>query len=90
MSESQIPSLNSVHSGVPDRLTKEADETKARLYSLRTLPDSRPRQNPVRLPPNTSREAFDAAITALKKTLGEKGVELNDKELKDGWYMEHP
>ena len=90
MSQYQIPSLNSTHSGVPERLTREADAAKARLYSLRTLPESKPRGNPVRLPPNTTQDSFDTAIIALVKILGEEGVELNDKELKDGWYMEHP
>lgn len=90
MSQSQIPSLNSLHSGVPERLAKEADAARARLYSIRTLPESKPRGKPVRLPPNITQDGFDTAINALVKTLGEKGVELNDKELKDGWYMEHP
>ncbi|KAH7393281.1 glycolate oxidase [Cadophora sp. MPI-SDFR-AT-0126] len=90
MSQSHIPSLNSLHSGVPERLTKEADAARARLYSIRTLPESKPRGKPVRLPPNTTKDAFNTAINALVKILGEQGVELNDKELKDGWYMEHP
>jgi hypothetical protein len=85
-----IPKLDSVHSGVPARLSKEADAAKERLYSLRTLPKSTPRQSSLRLPPNTSREQFDTAIAALVEVLGPKGVELNDKELVDGWYMEHP
>jgi hypothetical protein len=33
---------------------------------------------------------FDTAIATLVEVLGPKGVELNDKELVDGWYMEHP
>jgi hypothetical protein len=85
-----IPKLDLVHSGVPDRLSKEAEAAKERLYSLRTLPNSTPRQSSLRLPPNTSREKFDKAIAALVEVLGPKGVELNDKELVDGWYMEHP
>jgi hypothetical protein len=85
-----IPKLDSVHSGVPARLSKEADAAKERLYSLRTLPNSVPRQGSLRLPPNTSREKFDTAIAALVEVLGPKGIELNDKELVDGWYMEHP
>jgi hypothetical protein len=87
---SLIPKLDSVHSGVPARLSKEADAAKERLYSLRTLPNSIPRQSSLRLPPNTSREVFDTAIATLVEVLGPKGVELNDKELVDGWYMEHP
>ena len=87
---SSVPKLDSVHSGVPTRLSKEADAAKERLFSLRTLPNSTPRQSSLRLPPNTSREKFDTAIAVLVEVLGEKGIELNDRELVDGWYMEHP
>ncbi|KAH7075030.1 glycolate oxidase [Paraphoma chrysanthemicola] len=90
MSHAQVPSLNTTHSGVPERLAIEADAAKARLCSFRTLPESKPRKKAVRLPPNTSRDSFDIAINALVSILGEKGVEVNDKELRDGWYMEHP
>jgi hypothetical protein len=85
-----IPSLDQVHSGVPARLRDDAIYAKKSSFALRTIPLSKPRQAPLRLPPDTSREKFDAAIVALKKVLGEKGVELNDKPLVDGWYMEHP
>ena len=87
---SAIPTLASKHIGVPTRLVKEADAAKERLYSLRTLPTSIPRQSSLRLPPNISRDQFHAAIKALTKSLGTKAVELNDKPLVDGWYMEHP
>jgi len=87
---SGIPKLDTVHSGVPDRLLKEADEAKERLYSLRTLPNSTPRQSSLRLPPDVSRVDFDKAIAELKTALGDKGVDLNDKPLVDGCYMEHP
>jgi hypothetical protein len=85
-----IPTLASKHSGVPARLEKEAAEGKERLYLRRTLPNSTPRQSPLRLPPNISRDQFDVAIDALTKSLGAKALELNDKPLVDGWYMEHP
>jgi hypothetical protein len=87
---SKIPSMDTKHSGVPARLKDEADAAKERLYSLKTLPDNIPRKSNVRLPPDTSQEKFDTAIAALKKLLGNNGVELNDKPLVDGWYMEHP
>jgi hypothetical protein len=54
---------------------------------LKTLPHSKPRSSPIRLPPDTSKDQFDIAIVALKKILGETGVEVNDKPLVDGWYM---
>lgn len=82
--------MTTIHSGVPARLKDEADAAKERLYSLKTLPDSVPRKNNIRLPPDTSQGKFDTAIAALKKILGDDGVELNDKPLVDGWYMEHP
>ncbi|KUJ19925.1 glycolate oxidase [Mollisia scopiformis] len=89
-SSSRIPTLTTTHSGVPARLKNEADAAKERLYSLKTLPDSVPRKSNVKLPPNTSQETLDAAITALTKFLGKDGVEINNKPLVDGWYMEHP
>lgn len=89
-SSSKIPALTTTHSGVPARLKNEADAAKERLYSLKTLPDSIPRKSSVRLPPNINQETFDQAIAALTKELGRDGVELNDKPLVDGWYMEHP
>lgn len=84
------PLLTEKHSGVPSRLTKEAEAARARLYGNRTLPASRPRQNGVRLPPDTTQEAFDIAITELKALLGRENVEISDKALIDGWYLEHP
>ncbi|KAL4898941.1 hypothetical protein BDW74DRAFT_189625 [Aspergillus multicolor] len=80
-----------VHSGIPAQLEAEAKVAKERLYSNRTLPDSVPRRHDVpRLPPNTTREQFDTAIAELRERLGDKNVEINDKPLVDGWYMEHP
>lgn len=85
-----IPKLSAVHSGVPARLSNEALATKEKTYSLKTLPNSVPRRSPVRLPPGVTRDAFDKAINELRKVLGKDNVELNDKALVDGWYMEHP
>lgn len=86
----EIPNLASKHSGIPERLRTEAKSAKERTYALKTLQTSAPRRAPLRLPPNTSQEKFDVAVAALHKLLGENGVELNDKSLVDGWYMEHP
>ena len=65
--------------GVPARLSNEAVAAKEKTDSLRTLPRSVAHQSPVRLPPGVTREVFDKAIDELRKVLGEKGVELNDR-----------
>lgn len=79
------------YSGIPLRMENDAKIAKDRLYSNSTVPDSVPRQREVpRLPPNTSREKFNNAIAELKQKLGPINVEINDKPLVDGWYMEHP
>jgi hypothetical protein len=87
---SSIPNLSSIHSGVPARLSNEAAAAKQKTYALKTLPTSVPRQSPLKLPPGVTRDVFDKAIDELRKVLGKDGVELNDKPLVDGWYMEHP
>lgn len=84
------PLLSQNYSGTPSRLIKEAAAAKARLYGNRTVPASQPRKNGVRLPPDTTRETFDKAIADLRAVIGEQNVELSDKALVDGWYLEHP
>lgn len=84
------PLLTENYGGTPSRLTKEAAAARARLYGNRTLPASQPRKNGVRLPPDTAKEQFDRAIAELRATIGEQNVELSDKALVDGWYLEHP
>ncbi|KAK8213252.1 hypothetical protein M8818_002550 [Zalaria obscura] len=84
------PLLTDHHSGVPSRLTKEAAEARARLYGNRTQPASIPRKHGVRLPPDHTQESFDTAIKELKSTIGDANVEISDKALIDGWYLEHP
>ena len=81
----------SKHYGIPERLQAEAKRAKGMVFSSKTLPDSVPRQKDIpKLPPGISREAFNTAITELKDLIGETYVEINDKPLIDGWYMEHP
>ena len=84
-----IPDLQSRYSGVPQRLLEEAVIAKAKLLSQKTVPDSVPRRRTT-LPPGVSRNDFERAIGDLKNALGERNVEMNDKPLVDGWYMEHP
>lgn len=42
------------------------------------------------LPPDTTRAEFNQAIGELQQILGVEHVEINDKPLVDGWYVEHP
>lgn len=79
------------YSGIPKRMEEDAKIAKDRLYSNSTVADSVPREREVpRLPPNTTRNKFNKAIAELKERLGPVNVEINDKPLVDGWYMEHP
>jgi hypothetical protein len=88
MAESlNVPKLDSSYSGIPERLHNEAVMAKEKTQSLKTLPHSKARSSPIRLPPDTDQDQFDIAIAALKKILRETGVEVNDKPLVDGWYM---
>lgn len=84
-----IPDLGDKYSGVPARLAQEAIDAKSRLYSQKTLPDSVSRRRTA-LPPGISQDAFEQAIAELRQSLGRENVEVNDKPLVDGWYMEHP
>lgn len=88
---SSPPSLSSNYSGVPDRLAEAGIESKTRLLTKRTLPETSPRKLDVpRLPPDTTRAEFNQAVDELKQILGAEHVAVNDKPLVDGWYMEHP
>ncbi|KAK5656450.1 hypothetical protein OQA88_4832 [Cercophora sp. LCS_1] len=85
------PSLSSKYSGLPDRLAEIGAESKNRLLSKRTVPESAPRQKEVpRLPPDITRPEFDQAIGEIRQILGGENVDVNDKPLVDGWYVEHP
>lgn len=84
-----IPSLSNKYSGVPDRLAQVAIETRDRLKSQKTVPDSVPRKTHS-LPPNVDQNSFDSAIAQLRQVLGDAHVEVNEKPLLDGWYMQHP
>lgn len=84
-----IPDLADRYSGVPSRLSQEAIDAKSKLFSQKTAPDSVARRRTA-LPPGVSKEAFQKAVAELQSTIGKENVELNDKPLVDGWYMEHP
>ncbi|KAF2185912.1 vanillyl alcohol oxidase [Zopfia rhizophila CBS 207.26] len=84
------PTLAEKHSGIPDRLIDKARAAKSLVYEGKTTSDTTPRQRGIAIPQGISKQRFFEAIEELKKELGSENVELNDKELKEGWYMEHP
>lgn len=85
------PTIDDVYSGSPSRLAKEAVQVKSLLNSSRTLPSKQKRRSTLRLPPDTTPQAFQDAIKALRGDIGDENVVVNDKEhLEDGWYIEHP
>ncbi|KAF2267574.1 glycolate oxidase [Lojkania enalia] len=84
------PTLSEQYRGYPERLASQAQESKNRLYSNKTAPESVPRKRGVRLPPDTTQDGFDRAISALQQQIGQQNVVLNDKPLIDGWYLDHP
>lgn len=85
-----IPTLPETHSGIPPYLLPKATRAKEAVFSGRTKPAKpRSREVPV-VPQGVSRDQFLEALEELKRELGEENVEVNDKPLKDGWYMEHP
>ena len=84
-----IPSLSTIYSGVPERLKQEATAARDRLSSQKTPYESKTRAK-IALPPGVDQLSYDKAITELKRALGNDNVELNDKPLVDGWYMQHP
>ena len=90
---SSIPNLSQKYSGIPDRLLNDAKRAKTLLFSNRTDIDVKPKDRNLetpRLPPDVSRDTFNHAITELRQAVGAQNVELNDKPLVDGWYLEHP
>lgn len=89
--ESATPTLEEKHSGIPTRLTTQAKRAKELLFSRRTKSDDTgSKRRTVQLPPYTTQEKFDEAITQLKAVVGDQWVHVNDGALVDGWYMEHP
>lgn len=87
----EAPTLLEKHSGVPERLVDQAKRAKGLLFSRRTKGESTSNlERRVQLPPYTTQEKFDDAISQLRKVVGEQYVHINDGVLVDGWYMEHP
>jgi hypothetical protein len=85
----QTPTLNDKHSGIPARLLHKATYAKSLIYDGRTVSDTVQLERGLAVPQGISKNAFLAAIDELKTSLGPDNVQLNDKEIKGGWYMEH-
>lgn len=84
---SAVPTLPGTHSGIPTYLLEKATKAKEGIFSGRTKPKRERQRLPV-VPQGIERDEFVAALEELKGQLGAENVEVNDKPLKDGWYME--
>ncbi|KAK3353810.1 hypothetical protein B0T25DRAFT_545411 [Lasiosphaeria hispida] len=86
---SDVPTLPGTHSGIPTYLLDKARKAKVDVFDGRTKPTKDRQRLPV-VPQGIEREDFLAALAELQGQIGDENVEINDKPLKDGWYMEHP
>lgn len=84
---SDVPTLPEVHSGIPKYLLEKATHAKNWVFEGRTK-GLRERQRLPVVPQGIDRDEFLKALSELKETLGNEHVEVNDKPLEDGWYME--
>jgi hypothetical protein len=84
---SKIPLLGEKHSGIPANLLAKAQKAKALIYGTRTE-STNTRQRSVVIPQGIEKTRFLAALDELGGLLGQENVEVNDKPLVDGWYME--
>jgi hypothetical protein len=91
-SDAPIPdpvTLEDVYSGVPLRVLTEAKAMKRLLFSH---PGNSARSTHLTqpLPPHTTASEFKIAMDNLIVMVGKDNVELGDRTIQDGWYMEHP
>ncbi|KAI0200656.1 hypothetical protein F4808DRAFT_427412 [Astrocystis sublimbata] len=84
-----VPLLSEKYSGIPESLYEKAKAAKAHAQSVKTKIQGK-RQRGIVLPPGTEEPVFRNAIDELRGQLGLDQVALNDQDLQDGWYMEHP
>jgi hypothetical protein len=84
---SEIPLLSEKHSGIPQNLLGKAQKAKSLIYETRTKEKNTRQRLPV-IPQGIEKEAFIQALDELGEQLGKENVEVNDKPLVDGWYME--
>ncbi|KAK4155379.1 hypothetical protein C8A00DRAFT_13594 [Chaetomidium leptoderma] len=86
---SAVPTLPGSHSGIPPFLLDKAQRAKEGIFDGRTKPQNERQRLPV-VPQGIERDDFVKALGELGEQLGAEHVEVNDKPLRDGWYMEHP
>ncbi|KAI0018965.1 hypothetical protein F4780DRAFT_793775 [Xylariomycetidae sp. FL0641] len=86
---SSIPLLSEKHSGIPANLLEKAKQAKADVLGVRTKEQSARKRGQV-IPQGVTEDVFNHAMDELRDQLGAEHVEINDKPLDDGWYMEHP
>jgi hypothetical protein len=84
---STVPLLSQKHSGIPENLLDKAEKGKALIYETRTKSPGIGQRLPV-IPQGIEQARLFQAIEELGQTLGVENVEVNDKPLVDGWYME--
>jgi hypothetical protein len=84
---SDVPTLPGTHSGIPLYLLEKAQKAKEDIFGMQTKAQNARRRLPV-VPQGIERDEFVKALAELKEQLGTDHVEINDKPLQDGWYME--
>ncbi len=85
---SSVPTLAEKHSGIPQNLLEKAEAAKSLIYQTRSNSVNEEKNRQTAIPQGVLKSAFFEAIKDLEVHLGKKNVEVNDKPLVDGWYME--
>ena len=83
---SETPTLSESHSGIPQRLLQKATYAKSLIYDGKSAPDTVPLKRGLAVPQGISKTAFLSAIDELATLIGAANVQLNDKQIKNGWY----
>ena len=86
-SNSEIPLLSEKHSSIPLNLLEKAQKAKALIYETGTK-ETKTRERLPAVPQGIDKSIFIKALDELSYQLGTNNVEVNEKPLVDGWYME--
>ncbi|KAJ5890035.1 hypothetical protein N7504_010845 [Penicillium tannophilum] len=84
-----IPTLEEKHNGVPAHLLHKAYRAKGLIQNIATKKPQARKRLPV-IPQGIEKSRFFLAINEISTEIGNKNIEINDKQLDDGWYMESP